>query len=403
MKADSLSIHSFDYPLPDDRIAKYPLENRDASKLLIYKEGNISESHFTGIPELLDASEILVFNNTKVIRARMLFEKPSGSHIEIFCLHPVDPFDYVLMFQQCGRCRWECIVGNLKKWKSEILTRNLQSGGVLQASLIEKNEQSQIVEFRWPENMSFSDIMDELGCTPIPPYLNRLTEPIDDQRYQTVYSKWKGSVAAPTAGLHFTREVMQKISQKGTSQVELTLHVGAGTFKPVKKDRISEHTMHTEFFTITLESLRRIRSHCGHVVAVGTTSLRTLESIYWLAVKIHRKEIDLLTDNFVEQWYPYKVETFLTSENALDLLIEKMETNQLTHLNASTQIMCVPGYSFNMVDKLITNFHQPKSTLLLLIAAFIGDDWEDVYRYALTHQFRFLSYGDSSFLVKNPH
>ncbi len=401
LKTDSLNIQAFNYQLPEEKIAKYPLEQRDASKLLYYREGEISEIPFNGLPGLLTPSDLLVFNNTKVIRARIPFEKSTGAHIEIFCLHPVSPGDYLLAFQRRGSCCWECIVGNLKKWKSGPLRRPLSGGGFLEAILTERRDQSQMITFQWPSELCFAEVLDDLGCTPIPPSLNREAEPIDEKRYQTIYSKWKGSVAAPTAGLHFTGEVLQKIKESGTSQTELTLHVGAGTFKPVQNEKIKDHTMHTEFFSVNLSSLELLLQHHGSIVAVGTTSLRTLESLYWLGVKLYRKECSLQDSLFIDQWYAYTHESFVSSQEILEFLIQSMKKENIIQLQAYTQIMCVPGYTFRMVDQLITNFHQPKSTLLLLVAAFIGKDWRLVYDYALSHRFRFLSYGDSSLLVKS--
>ncbi|HOG36085.1 MAG TPA: S-adenosylmethionine:tRNA ribosyltransferase-isomerase [Paludibacteraceae bacterium] len=402
MIPEEIPISNYDYPLPDSRIAKFPLRQRDASKLLIWNKGSISERHFYDIPELLDSDDLLVYNNTRVIQARLVFYKSTGARIEIFCLEPHTPNDYQLIFQTTHQCVWTCLVGNLKKWKNGKLTNSVSINGETTTIEIERlhteNEMSHQIAFTWNnDNATFADILEQLGELPIPPYLNRKTEESDKTTYQTVYSKIKGSVAAPTAGLHFTQDVLNKIATKGVEREEITLHVGAGTFKPVKSAVIGQHEMHTEFFSIRKSSLERIIANLGHIAAVGTTSVRTLESLYYLGCNLHNKK----TDFCVAQWQPYKELNTLTAQEALQEIANYMAKNNLTYINAATQIIIAPGFQFRIVNKMITNFHQPKSTLLLLISAFVeNDNWKNIYRYALDNEFRFLSYGDSSLLIK---
>ena len=395
----NIRIELYDYQLPDERIAKYPLEQRDKSKLLIYNKGNISSNTFSEIDYYIPENSTLVFNNTKVIQARLKFYKETGAQIEIFCLEPIEPSDYALAFEQTEKVTWKCIVGNLKKWKTEDLKSRIRiKDSEIEIVATKKGAvgNTQIIEFKWNNNLvSFSEILENVGVTPIPPYLNRESENIDKERYQTVYSKFKGSVAAPTAGLHFTKPVLEKLQTKDIKLAEITLHVGAGTFTPVKSETVNEHEMHTEHFVVKKETIQQLLD-AERIVAVGTTSVRTIESLYWIGVKlIFQNKLD----THITQWEPYNLKTDIFKEEALQALFNYMNQNDLKQIEASTQIMIVPGYDFKMIDLLITNFHQPKSTLLLLIAAFIGDDWKNVYRYALENGFRFLSYGDSSVLI----
>lgn len=397
-----INIKEYNYNLPDERIAKYPLPIRDSSKLLIYKEEQIRESIFNNISSELPENAIMVFNDTKVVPARLHFQKPSGAHIEIFCLEPVMPSEYNLIFSEKKSCRWKCIVGNLKKWKENtlVLYNPSQDEAItslgLTASLIEKQGATSIIEFNWIDNSEFSRVLEISGSIPIPPYLKRDTEDLDLERYQTLYAKYRGSVAAPTAGLHFTETVLDSISDKGIDREEVCLHVGAGTFVPVKSEFISGHNMHREPFIVKLKFLEKLRNRKGKIVAVGTTSSRTLESLYFLGVKC----IEDGRPSDIEQWLPYKKEYNYTLNDSLDALIKYLNDNNLDEIKSSTQIIIVPGYKFRIIDILITNFHQPQSTLLLLISAFLGGNWKTVYDYALKNNFRFLSYGDSSLLFR---
>ena len=395
----NIRIEDYSYQLPDDRIAKYPLTERDQSQLLVYKNGEVSKNLFSYVDDYIESNSTLVFNNTKVIQARLKFAKSTGAQIEIFCLEPIEPSDYVLAFQQTERITWKCIVGNLKKWKTGDLIQkiNIQGSEIeLKAAKKESAGNSQLIEFTWNgSGITFSEILESIGNTPIPPYLNRDSESIDKDRYQTIYSKQKGSVAAPTAGLHFTQRVLDKLKSKHVCIEEVTLHVGAGTFKPVKSETIDEHEMHTEHFVVTKKNLENlIRSR--NIITVGTTSVRTIESLYWLGVKLIENGT---LDAHISQWEAYELPNSISKNEALQALVDYLNQRNLHHLHASTQIMIFPGYEFKLINKLITNFHQPKSTLLLLIAAFIGKDWKKVYDFALNNDFRFLSYGDSSILM----
>lgn len=399
-KSDSspILIETYNYPLPDDKIAKYPLEKRDASKLLVYQHHTINESIFSRLPEFLPEKSLLIYNNTRVIQARMIFHKSTGARIEIFCLEPVDPADYALSLSSSERCVWKCMVGNLKKWKSDSLEKTItlkEKEFTLKASLKSSSGNTHEILFEWNNaDICFAEILDQAGELPIPPYLNRPTEEQDKTTYQTVYSKIKGSVAAPTAGLHFTPEVFEQLKGKDIQTDEVTLHVGAGTFQPVKADDIAEHEMHTEVISVHIDTIRNIRRNLGNIIAVGTTSVRTLESLYYLGLKIDTG------NRHVEQWEPYEQTAFLSADEALQRIESHMESQQLTILHAQTQIMIKPGFEFKIIRGMITNFHQPKSTLLLLVSAFTGDDWLKIYHYALENDFRFLSYGDSSLLLK---
>lgn len=407
MKENPKHIHisDFDYELPDERIAKFPLPERDHSKLLLYRHGEVSEDVFTSLPEYIEANELMIFNNTKVIQARLHFRKETGALIEVFCLEPVVPADYALNFQQTSHSGWLCLIGNLKKWKEGTLHRQLTIKGLpvtLSATRGECRGTSHYVEFSWNNaDITFADILEEFGELPIPPYLNRETEESDKVNYQTVYSKIKGSVAAPTAGLHFTEDVMEHLRQKNVELEELTLHVGAGTFKPVKSEEIEGHEMHTEWISVSRHTLERIVEHGGQVVAVGTTSVRTLETLYYIGIILQGNPDANEDDLYIKQWYPYSIpeEKELTSVQALQNIIDYLDRHHLEVLHSCTQIIIAPGYTYHVVRKMITNFHQPKSTLLLLVSAFVNGDWKKIYRYALAHGFRFLSYGDSSLLI----
>lgn len=402
MRRDDIRISDYDYPLPEERIAKFPLERRDDSKLLIYDRGRIGQSRFASIGQVLPPRSMLVFNNTKVIRARLIFFKESGARIEIFCLEPHDPADYERAFAVKGRCQWQCIVGNLKKWKTGQLHIDFESEGKahrLSARRIGEQGPGQIVEFTWDSDLTFGQMLESLGRIPIPPYLNRESQEVDNSRYQTVYSKLEGSVAAPTAGLHFTPELIESLRGSGHRTGEVTLHVGAGTFLPVKTDDVSEHPMHTEHFEIHLDTLHELIANRGRIVAVGTTSVRTLESLCALGARVLAHGSPQ-TERTIGQWELYDIPDEQDGKALLEALAGYMAKEKRTVLKAATQILIMPGYRFRVVDRIITNFHQPKSTLLLLVSAFIGEDWRQVYDYALGNGFRFLSYGDSSLLMK---
>ena len=398
----SIRIEDYNYPLPDERIAKYPLPERDSSKLLIYQDGNVSDKIFKDLPTLLPAASLMIFNDTKVVPARMSFERDSGARIEIFCLEPVSPAEYATAFATEGKCSWKCVIGNAKRWKGDILSlSNPANDGVisemnLKARLENREGQTGTVEFTWQGDLPFSRVLEICGTVPIPPYLNRKTEAIDSERYQTLYAKIRGSVAAPTAGLHFTDKVLEDISAKGIRMENVCLHVGAGTFLPVKSGDVAEHPMHREPFIVSLDLIKRIRDNAGKLIAVGTTSVRTLESLYYLGVKC----IEEGKPSDVGQWEPYTREYSYTVEESLDAIVDYLEKTNLPELKVGTRIIIVPGFRFRLVDILVTNFHQPESTLILLVSAFVGGDWRTIYDYALGHGFRFLSYGDSSLLFR---
>lgn len=401
-KEQNIQIEEYAYSLPDERIAGYPLEKRDDSKLLIYDRGNITETVFNRIAEELPDNTLLIFNNTKVIQARLHFRKETGALIEIFCLEPISPSDYESVFVQTERCTWLCLVGNLKKWKNGDLSRDVALNGKsvrLVASLKEKHETNFSIEFSWNDpTVAFAEILDAAGELPIPPYLNRKTEERDKETYQTVYSKIEGSVAAPTAGLHFTPDVLSELQKHHIKCEELTLHVGAGTFRPVKSKSIGDHEMHAEFFTVKKQFIEQLIMHDGKTVAVGTTSVRTLESLYYIGKML--KEKDASSSLKVDQWIPYGTSDDIPGKEALKIILDHMDKNKLESLTTSTRIMIVPGFRFKIIDGIITNFHQPQSTLLLLVSALLKGNWKAVYDYALSHDFRFLSYGDSSLLWK---
>ena len=391
-KLRNIRIEDYTYNLPDERIAKFPLAEREASKLLIYRGGRIEESRFSEVRRLLRAGQMLVFNNTKVIHARLFFRKATGAVIEVFCLEPYLPVDYAQNFAARDSCEWSCMVGNLKKWKEGSIACDFTYGEAtyrLTAEKVRQQEGELIIRFSWTGGLSFSEVLEGCGRIPIPPYLNRESEASDEVRYQTVYSKEEGSVAAPTAGLHFTRAILNDLKEKGVHVRELTLHVGAGTFRPVKAETIGDHDMHTEHLVISRELVEQLKEKTGDIVAVGTTSVRTLESLYWMGVKRLAGQEDFFT---LGQWEAY------TLREAMEALCGWFDTACQELLKARTTIIIVPGYRYRVIDAMFTNFHQPQSTLLLLVGAAVGEDWHKIYDYALTHDFRFLSYGDSSLL-----
>ena len=398
-----IKISEFNYPLPDERIAKFPLSNRDESKLLVYRQGEVSEDRFTSLPNYLEAGEMMVFNNTKVIQARLHFRKETGALIEVFCLEPIQPNDYVLSFQQTQKCSWLCMVGNLKKWKEGSLKRIIEVKDktiTLTATRGECRGTSHWIDFEWnDETLTFADVLEAVGELPIPPYLNRETQESDKQTYQTVYSKIKGSVAAPTAGLHFTERVLKALDEHGIDREELTLHVGAGTFKPVKSEEIEGHEMHTEYISVNKRTIEKLIAHGGKTIAVGTTSVRTLESLYYIGVLIHLNPEANQEELHIKQWMPYEPHPALTAVESLQTILDYLHRHGMEALHTSTQIIIAPGYEYKIVKKIVTNFHQPQSTLLLLVSAFVKGDWKKIYDYALSHDFRFLSYGDSSILI----
>lgn len=401
-----ININNYTYHLPDEKIAKFPLEQRDKSKLLVYKNGLISEDIFKQLPKELPENAIVVFNNTRVIHARLLFKRETGAQIEIFCIEPAHGTDHQMVFSERDSCVWKCMIGNAKRWKEDVLVKDVEtvSGTVkLRAEKQGKSGDLFEVKFSWEGRLSFAEVLHAAGVLPLPPYLNRESEADDEERYQTIYARQQGSVAAPTAGLHFTPEVMDQLAEKNISRTEVTLHVGAGTFKPVKADSLEEHEMHEETVFVPLNVLKEIALNLrkeNKLVAVGTTSTRTLESLYWHGVKLLK---NMGTETIsIKQWDAYELDASgVSAPEALQAIIGNLEQHKMDVLQGSTQILIAPGYDFKMVDILITNFHQPENTLILLIAAFIGEDWRKVYEYALTHDFRFLSYGDSSVLFRN--
>lgn len=396
-----IPVAEFTYELPDEKIALFPLSERDQSRLLVWNKGEISESVFGDIAEIIPEKSMLVFNNTRVIHARLFFRRETGSRIEIFCLEPHKPSDYQLSFQKTDSVEWKCLVGNAKKWKSGILEKKVLVGDEvvnLKALMIERSGNAFFIRFSWDKPVRFSEIIEYAGNIPIPPYLNREAEATDNLRYQTMYAKVDGSVAAPTAGLHFTDRVMARLKKRNVISNELTLHVGAGTFQPVKSDTIAGHEMHTETVVVTREFVQNLQSHNGKVIAVGTTSVRSLESIYWLGAKLPQMSDD--SPLHVYQWEPYHETSEVSAEKSLSNLLNKMDQMQVGQISFSTSIIIVPGYRFRLIDGMVTNFHQPQSTLLLLVGAFLGNDWRMVYEYALRNGFRFLSYGDSNLYLR---
>jgi len=432
MDTRHIHISDYNYALPDERIAKFPMAERDQSKLLVYRHGEVTEDHFYNLTDYLPSGALMVFNNTKVIQARLHFRKDTGAQIEVFLLEPALPADYEQMFQTRGCCSWLCLVGNLKKWKEGTLTRTIEVNHTQVKIMAKRGEMrgtSHLIMFEWhttsdSSTVSFAEILEAMGELPIPPYLNRETQESDKTTYQTVYSKIKGSVAAPTAGLHFTSRVLDALDDKGIDREEVTLHVGAGTFKPVKSEEIEGHEMHTEYISVHRQTLVKLLSHDCRAIAVGTTSVRTLESLYYMGLKVMANPNIQEADLHVNQWEPYEkekgrvkseefLETFGTSDQgraaaatmdispraAIQALLDWLDRNGLKTLHSSTQIIIAPGYDYKIVCMLVTNFHQPQSTLLLLVSAFVHGDWHKIYDYALSHDFRFLSYGDSSLLI----
>ncbi len=399
----NIKITDFTYELPDDRIARYPLSERDQSKLLVWENGNINESRFLNIPDFLPENAMLVFNNTRVIHARLFFRKETGALIEIFCLEPQDPADYQVAFHEKEKVTWKCLIGNAKKWKDGTLLKTIEIQGKTTEIRAQKKAQEGnafLVELSWAGGFSFAEVIEHAGVLPIPPYLNRETEESDEETYQTVYAKIDGSVAAPTAGLHFTGDVLNKLVQKNISTHEITLHVGAGTFRPVQSETLEGHAMHREKVIITKKVLEEFLTGTRKIIAVGTTSVRSLESLYWLGLQLENgKQFSSLPE--ISQWEPYENQPKITIRKALENLLNYLEKTGCDSLQFSTQIIIVPGYSFKLIDGMITNFHQPQSTLLLLISAFLGKEWKKVYDFALSNQFRFLSYGDSNLYLKD--
>ena len=399
----NISINDFNYTLPDEKIALFPLEERDASRLLIYKDGNIQEDRYKNIANYLPAQSMLVFNNTRVINARLRFQKAGGAKIEIFCLEPAGPItEYSTVMNQRGFSKWKAFIGGAAKWKEPFLEKHLTINNKsvqLKAKLEEKIPDAYIVSFSWePAEISFAEILESTGDIPLPPYIKRTTNKEDENRYQTIYAQHNGSVAAPTAGLHFTEHIFSELSKKNISREYITLHVGAGTFKPVKSVKMEDHEMHAEWIDVSLSSIKNLLNQ-EMIIAVGTTSLRTLESLYWLGIKVSLNPgIEIPT---LQQWDVYESPlsgTVMTCDEALSNLIKWMEHKKLERLFTQTQLLITPGYRFRVAKALITNFHQPQSTLLLLVAAAIGNNWKDIYQYALDNDFRFLSYGDGNLL-----
>lgn len=397
-----IHIEDYNYGLEDARIAKYPLPERDASKLLHYKDGTVTESIFRQLPDLLPEKALMVFNDTKVVPARLHFQRETGAHIEIFCLEPIDPVEYNTAFAATAHCSWKCVIGNAKKWKQDVLrlynpaeTPEITALN-LTATLESREGQTGCVRFAWQGGLPFSRVLEMAGTVPIPPYLNRESEQIDTERYQTLYAHIRGSVAAPTAGLHFTEDVLSRIRAKGIDTETVCLHVGAGTFLPVKSSLVSEHPMHREPFVVTKALLQRLVAKKEPLVAVGTTSVRTLESLYYVGVSCIERGVP----EDVSQWAPYEREYPYTTQEALQAIVDYLDRSGLDALVAGTRIIIVPGFRFRLVDLLVTNFHQPESTLILLVSAFVNGDWRKIYDYALEHGFRFLSYGDSSLLER---
>ena len=396
-----IRIEDYHYPLPEERIAKYPLPERDASKLLVYRDGSVTERVFREIPDVLPSGALMVFNDTKVVPARLHFQRPTGAHIEIFCLEPVLPNEYNLAFSAVEKCVWKCVIGNAKRWKEDVLTLfnptcepQTEALG-LEARLQSRDGQTGLVEFSWKDGSPFSRVLDLCGAVPIPPYLNRETETVDRERYQTLYARIRGSVAAPTAGLHFTDTVLEQIRQKGIATETVCLHVGAGTFLPVKSSNVADHPMHREPFVVRKSLIERLLDG-QPVIAVGTTSVRTLESLYYVGISI----LETGRPQDVSQWCPYERAYAPTTAESLQAIWKYLDENRLEELSVGTRIIIVPGFRFRIVNMLVTNFHQPESTLILLVSAFTGGDWRSIYDYALSHGFRFLSYGDSSLLFR---
>lgn len=398
-----LAIKDFTYELPDNRIAKYPLTERDLSKLLVYENGEITEDIYRNVDLHLPADSLLIFNNTRVIHARIFFKNANGGKVEVFCLEPVmENAEMASAMSQRGKARWNCLVGRASKWKEKVLEHKTEKF-TLTAELVDRNAENFIVEFKWtPADLTFAEILDATGFMPIPPYLKRESDEVDESRYQTVYAEHKGSVAAPTAGLHFTPNIFEKLKAKNIDTAFVTLHVGAGTFKPVKAEVMDGHDMHAEMISVNAKAIQTLLdAGKRNIIAVGTTSLRTIESLYWMGVKAHENLTTNISDLEIKQWDVYETKTDLSTHEALRSLLKWMEKNNQPQLVCKTQILIAPGYTLKVANGLITNFHQPNSTLLLLVASIVGDKWKEIYNYAMQHNFRFLSYGDGSLLWKN--
>ncbi|CAN5851440.1 S-adenosylmethionine:tRNA ribosyltransferase-isomerase [soil metagenome] len=406
MDPKELQIKDFTYSLPEERIAKFPVPQRDSSRLLFYKEGNLEDYLFREIDQLLPDGSLLVFNDTKVVQARLLFQKPTGGSIELFCLEPVEPQQEMqLAMQQTGGSVWKCLVGNAKSWKAGPLRRELglaKDKGILEAEKVQDGPDHYLIRFKWePAHFTFAQVLEIAGKTPLPPYFKRASTPEDSSRYQTVYAAHEGAIAAPTAGLHFTDEVLARLAGMGVKLTYLTLHVGAGTFRPVKAEQMKDHGMHAEEMSVSRLLIEQVRAHLpGPVVPVGTTSMRTLESLYWLGNKLLQGQEEPIAPLHLRQWDPYGPEKKAEPVAAFEALLDFLDKKNLDHLHASTQLLIAPGYDFKVCQALITNFHQPQSTLLLLVAAFVGPDWRQIYEHALRNNYRFLSYGDSSLLLR---
>lgn len=406
MDPKKLQIKDFSYTLPDDRIAAFPVPHRDQSRLLHYRGGRIEDHFFYTLAERLPADALLIFNDTRVVQARLLFRKETGGGIEVFCLEPVEPYQEIqLAMQQTETCVWKCLVGNAKRWKSGQLEVQLawegRHGRLFAEKLLEEGDHY-LIRFNWePARLAFAQVLELAGKIPLPPYFRRASTPEDSSRYQTIYAFRNGAIAAPTAGLHFTEEVLEHLRQQGIGMEYLTLHVGAGTFRPVKAESMAAHGMHAEEMYVSRSLIRKIMDHMPHpVIPVGTTSLRTLESLYWLGAKLYKGNDEAALPLHLEQWTPYEEELPVAVEAAFQALLDYLDRRQTDHLHASTQLLIAPGYEFKVCRALITNFHQPRSTLLLLVAALVGDDWRRIYGHALQQGYRFLSYGDSSLLER---
>lgn len=402
MHPKNIKIDDYIYDLPDERIARYPLAERDRSKLLVYRNQSITEDIYLNIASYLPANALMVFNNTKVIPARLLFNNTNGARIEIFCLEPAEENrELTTLMNTTGSVTWKCLVGRAAKWKEPYLELETPEGSI-KATMLEKRAEHYLIRFEWrPDTLTFAEMLDQMGVLPIPPYLKRETESIDQNRYQTLYAKHKGSVAAPTAGLHFTTAVFDSLNKRGVRTTEVTLHVGAGTFKPVKTETIEQHEMHAEFIDVSADVIKQLMELHEFVVAVGTTSLRTIESLYWMGVKAHQQPESSINELEVKQWDPYELKTDLTSQQALQSLLLWMKKNNNDRIVCKTQVLIAPPYHLRVAKALATNFHQPASTLLLLVAAITGNQWRAIYTYALEHDFRFLSYGDGCLLFTN--